>query len=62
MPSLYCTLGAFEVRWDLPVVFAANTAEAAAYIERWAFWFAREVVEDANNLLRGSTKVAHAPP
>jgi DNA excision repair protein ERCC-4 len=54
--AVLATLGAFEVRWDLPVVFAANTAEAAACIERWAFWFAREVVEDANNLLRGCTE------
>ena len=27
---------------------------AARKIERWSWWFAREVVENANDLLRGS--------
>jgi DNA excision repair protein ERCC-4 len=47
------TLRAFEVRYDIPVVFC-DTAEAAANrIESWAFWFAREVVEVVNDLRRG---------
>jgi DNA excision repair protein ERCC-4 len=51
--SVLATLGAFEVRY-LPVVFADTPEAAAREIERWAFWFAREVVENANDLLRGS--------
>ena len=51
--SVLATLGAFEVRYDLPVLFVATPQEAAASIERWVFWFAREAVENANNLLRG---------
>jgi DNA excision repair protein ERCC-4 len=47
------TLRAFEVRYDVPVVFC-DTAEAAANrIESWAFWYAREVVETVNDLRRG---------
>jgi DNA excision repair protein ERCC-4 len=51
--AVLATLSAFEVRYDLPVVFAETPQSAALQIERWAFYFAREVVENANNLLRG---------
>ena len=51
--AVLATLGAFEVRY-LPVVFAVTPQEAAACIERWAWWYSREIVENANNLLRGS--------
>ena len=51
--SVLATLGAFEVRY-LPVVFAATPQEAAALIERWSWYFAREIVKNANDLLRGS--------
>jgi DNA excision repair protein ERCC-4 len=50
--SVLATLGAFEVRY-LPIVFAATPQEAAVIIERWAWYFAREIVENANDLLRG---------
>jgi hypothetical protein len=51
--AVLATLGAFEVRYSIPLVFCSTPEEAAVSIERWAFFFAREVVEDANNLLRG---------
>jgi DNA excision repair protein ERCC-4 len=50
--AVLATLGAFEVRYDLPVIFAASPREAADLVERWAWWYSREVVEIANNLLR----------
>jgi len=53
--AVLATLSAFEVRYDLPVVFAETPESAALQVERWAFWFSREVVENANNLLRGCT-------
>jgi ERCC4-type nuclease len=53
--AVLATLAAFEVRYDLPVVFANSPQEAATAIERWAWYFAREVVENANALLRGCT-------
>ena len=52
--SVLATLGAFEARFDLPVVMADTSQEAAICIERWSWWMAREVVEAANDLLRGS--------
>jgi len=51
--AILATLSAFEVRWDLPVVFCETPEKAALQIERWAFYYSREVVEGANNLLRG---------
>jgi hypothetical protein len=53
--SVLSSLYAFEVRYDLPVVFAPSTSAAACQIERWAFYFARQMVEDLNDLWRGTT-------
>jgi DNA excision repair protein ERCC-4 len=46
------TLRAFEMRYDLPVVFSQTPELAARQVESWAFWFAREIVEVVNNLKR----------
>lgn len=54
------SLAAWEMRFDLPVVFAEHPTQAAALVEGWAWWFAREIVETSNNLLRG-TKPAAKP-
>jgi DNA excision repair protein ERCC-4 len=51
--AVLATLDAFEVRYDLPVVFTETPEAAAKLIERWAWFFAREVVQNGNNLLRG---------
>ncbi len=48
------TLAAFEVRYALPIVFAPTPSEGAALVERWAWYAAREAVEAANALLRGT--------
>jgi hypothetical protein len=51
-----CCMGenreAFEVRYDLPVVFVPTVQAGARLVERWAFYFARQSVETVNNLLR----------
>jgi ERCC4-type nuclease len=52
--AVMATLGAFEARYDLPVVFRASPELAAAQIERWAYWFTREMAEVVNDLWRGS--------
>jgi DNA excision repair protein ERCC-4 len=52
--AVVATLGAFEARYDLPVVFRPSSELAAAQIERWAFWFSREMVEVVNNLWRSA--------
>jgi ERCC4-type nuclease len=46
------TLRAFEVRYDLPVVFCQTPELAGHQVESWAFWFAREIVETVNDLWR----------
>jgi DNA excision repair protein ERCC-4 len=50
--SVLATLNAFEVRYDLPVVFCPTASMAAQKVEAWAFWYAREAVEAVNNLYR----------
>jgi ERCC4-type nuclease len=52
--AVLATLQAFEVRYDCPVVYASTATEAARRIEFWAYWFCREVVQEANALLRGA--------
>jgi ERCC4-type nuclease len=47
------TLRAFEVRYDVPVVFCETVEAAASRVESWGWWFAREVVETVNDLRRG---------
>jgi ERCC4-type nuclease len=52
--SVLATLGAFEVRYDLPVVFSETPEAAAHEIERWVFWFSREVIKLAQALSKFS--------
>lgn len=49
---VFSTLAAIEARFDVPVVFAPTAEEAARDVERWAFWFAREIIEATNSLAR----------
>lgn len=48
------TLNAFEVRYDVPVVFEPDPASAARRVESWAWYCAREAVESVNAMLRGA--------
>lgn len=48
------TLRAFEVRYDVPVMFCDTGETAATRIESWAFYFAREMVEVVNDLWRSA--------
>lgn len=52
--AVLATLSAFEVRYDLPVVWSNNPEDAARTIESWVWWFAREIVQCATNLLNGT--------
>jgi DNA excision repair protein ERCC-4 len=51
--AVLATLGAFEVRYSIPVVHVSTPEAGALEVERWVWYFAREVVEEANDLLRG---------
>ena len=48
------SLFAFEARYRLQIVFAPTPPDAAALVERWAWFYARELVERTNDLLRGT--------
>ena len=37
------SLWAFEARYNVPLVFAPDFDHAAVLVERWVFWFAREL-------------------
>jgi hypothetical protein len=45
------TICAFEARY-VPVVFSQTPVAAARLVERYAYWFAREMVEVVNALWR----------
>jgi ERCC4-type nuclease len=52
--SVLGSVAAWEIRYDVPVVWCPSPEIAAGQIETWAWYFAREVVTAANSLLRGS--------
>ena len=51
--SILGTLATFEVRYQVPVVFAATPERAAAMVEVWAWYAAREQIMAVNDILRG---------
>ena len=51
---MLATVCAFEVRYDLPVVFVSTAQAGARLVERWAFYYARQAVETVNDLWRGN--------
>ena len=53
------SLAAIEAR-GVPVVFASSTSAAAALIEKWAFWRAREVLKIASLLSNSTTNTKTA--
>jgi DNA excision repair protein ERCC-4 len=56
--AVLATLGAFEVRYDVPIIFKQTPEAAAAQIERWAHWFSREVSRTAANLSKATKELA----
>ena len=59
-PAVLGSLCAWEIRYDIPVVWA-NTPEAGAYmVEVWAWYAAREAVEQVNGIFRGTSAPAPA--
>ena len=52
--AVVASLEAWQIRFDIPVVFAPSPSAAAEIVESWAWWYARETVEAANDLLRGT--------
>lgn len=54
--AILASVDAFEARYDLPVVWAADPAEGAGLIERWAYYFAREVGKRAEGLRKAGSR------
>lgn len=52
--SVLNSLSAFEIRYDLPICFFPTEEAMALQIESWLFWTARELVKNANALLKAS--------
>ena len=50
--SVLNTLSAFEMRFDVPVVFSPTPALAALTIETWVWWFFREMVKNLSGVCR----------
>ena len=48
--AVMSTLAAFEVRYDLPVVWSNTPDDGAVLIERWAWWFCRELLKSAESV------------
>jgi DNA excision repair protein ERCC-4 len=51
------SLAAWEMRFDCPVVFCPTPELASREIERWAFYFVRELTESMNDLYRATVEL-----
>ena len=63
--SILGSLGAWEIRYDLPVVWADTPEAGAVLVERWAHYFAREVLKQAaavSKAVDGATPPEDATP
>jgi len=49
------SLWAFEARYNVPLVFAPNVDRAAILVERWVFWFARELFNVTSAMEKAET-------
>jgi hypothetical protein len=59
--AILSTVSAFEVRYQIPVVYCATPEIAARQVESWIYWVARELVLTTDRLLR-SVQEPDAPP
>src|SRR5260370_40864307 len=46
--GVLATVGAFEVRYDLPGVYVPSAPTGARLVERWSFYLARQAVQTVN--------------
>lgn len=59
--AVFNSLAAWEARY-VPVVWSEHPTHAAELVERWTYFFARQLVEEANSLLRGTRKAEAVTP
>jgi ERCC4-type nuclease len=50
--SIIGSLATWEIRFDLPITFCPTPETAAHQLERWAFYFAREIILNAIRLVK----------
>jgi ERCC4-type nuclease len=60
--SVLGSLATWEVRYDVPLVWAASPEDGAILIERWAHYFSRELVKVADTLRAGTATSAPSHP
>jgi len=48
--AIFASLGAFEVRYSVPVVWADTPNRGGELVARWAHWFSREITKQAEAL------------
>lgn len=54
--SVLHSISAFEVRYDVPVVWAATASDGGRKVEGWATWFAREMLNVVKAIEKGAGK------
>jgi hypothetical protein len=52
--SVFGSLDAWEVRFDIPIVFRPSPELAARTVEKWTYYFCREHIKAGNELLRAA--------
>jgi DNA excision repair protein ERCC-4 len=55
--SVLGSVAAWEMRFDCPVVYCPSPELASREIERWAFYFVRELTESMNDLYRATVEL-----
>ena len=50
--AVLATLSAFEVRYQVPVVYCSTPEIAARQVESWLYWVAREILVTGDRLLQ----------
>lgn len=59
--AILASLSAWEIRFDVPVVWAGTPEEAGQLVESWIWWTAREIVKESAALMVSRHEDAEAP-
>lgn len=59
--AVLATLSAFEIRYDIPVVWTLTPEEAGQLMESWVWWMAREIVKESAALVATRHEDDEAP-
>lgn len=51
--TVLATLAEYEMRFDAPVYWAPTPSEGAEMVERWTYWAAHALMQEAASLLQG---------